>query len=325
MHPTLKLPISVLLARHAETLVPIIPTRTPLRLDPRSTPLIMAIFNATPDSFSDGSATNLDVPSALSTISSMLESEHRPSIIDIGGMSTRPNSTPCTEEEELARIVPLIKAIRAQHPEVVISIDTYRPSVARAAVDAGADMINDVRGGREDGMMALMAESGVPVMLMHSRGDSSTMTTATMQDYTSLGGVVEGVKIELANTVSEALGRGVRGWDIVLDPGIGFAKSPTQSLELLKNLDRLSTLSLSTSLWDEPQSRASFPMLVGASRKGFVGQVTGRKEASERGWGDAVVNAYCASRAGGSVSVLRVHDWRGAVESIRMARALWQE
>jgi dihydroneopterin aldolase/2-amino-4-hydroxy-6-hydroxymethyldihydropteridine diphosphokinase/dihydropteroate synthase len=284
----------------------------------------MAIFNATPDSFSDGSSTNLDISSALTTISSMLESDAPPSILDIGGMSTRPNSTPCSEHEELDRVVPLIQAIRAKFPSIVISVDTYRPEVARAAASAGADMINDVRGGREEGMMAVMQEMAVPVILMHSRGDSSTMTLASTQNYTPLGGVVKGVMMELGQTVDEALAKGVRGWDIVLDPGIGFAKSQYQSVELLKNLDKISTLALA-SVWGETQTRSRYPVLVGASRKGFVGSITGRKEAKERGWGDAVINAFCASERGADIGILRVHDWRGALESVKMARALWGE
>lgn len=268
----------------------------------------MAIFNATPDSFSDGSNDRLDLPYALGVIRDMLASPHRPDILDIGGMSTRPGSTPCTEEEELSRVVPLISAIRADaaFESVMISVDTYRPSVARAAVQAGANMINDVRGGREEDMFATLAELGVPVVLMHSRGDSTSMTTPEAQDYSSHGGVVIGTQRELGDTVRQALNSGVKGWDIILDPGIGFAKSPSQSIDLLRNLPSF-------------RHALSYPILVGASRKGFVGKVTGRAEADQRDWGDAVVNALCV---GEGVEILRVHDWRGARESVQMARAL---
>lgn len=324
VHPTLNLPISVLLSRHPSTLVPIIPTPFPLPLDRSHTPLIMAIFNATPDSFSDGSESNLDLTTALASIKSILESPHRPDILDIGGMSTRPNSTPCSEEEELKRVVPLIEALRKEEKwkDVVISIDTYRPSVARAAVKAGADIINDVRGGREEGMMSTMADLGVPVILMHSRGDSSTMTKPESQEYPE--GVVAGVRAELGETVERAIKAGVRSWDIIIDPGIGFAKSQSQSIDLLKHFDQLSTLTTSPG-----GGGRVYPMLVGASRKGFVGKVTGREEARERGWGDAVVNTLCvqagrseSNEGGGRVEILRVHDWRGARESVKMAKAL---
>jgi dihydroneopterin aldolase/2-amino-4-hydroxy-6-hydroxymethyldihydropteridine diphosphokinase/dihydropteroate synthase len=280
----------------------------------------MAIFNATPDSFSDGTPSHVNTETALSSISSILSSPHAPDILDIGGMSTRPNSTPCSEEEELERVVPLIKAIRAEEKwkEVIISIDTYRPSVARAAIEAGADIINDVRGGREEGMLDTMADLGCPVVLMHSRGDSTTMTNSTSQTYPE--GVVEGVKTELGTTIELAIKIGIRSWDIILDPGIGFAKSPEQSIDLLKRVGEISTLST------EGGGGWRYPMLVGASRKGFVGKITGREIAGEREWGDAVVNAFCTTSSGdegsGGVEILRVHDWRGAKESVKMAKAL---
>jgi dihydroneopterin aldolase/2-amino-4-hydroxy-6-hydroxymethyldihydropteridine diphosphokinase/dihydropteroate synthase len=188
-------------------------------------------------------------------------------------------------------------------------------------------MINDVRGGREEGMITTMADLGVPVILMHSRGDSVTMTQGDMQDYSQYGhshnhgcdGVVEGVKVELGKTVSQALENGVRAWDIILDPGIGFAKTPSQSIDLLRHISELGRLALPGVKGES--SSFEYPVLVGASRKGFVGKITGRQEASERGWGDAVVNSFCAGRGRG-VGILRVHDWKGAKESIRMVKAL---
>lgn len=323
IHPIYDLPISVLLARHPQTLVPIIPTTSPLRLNPRET-LIMAIFNATPDSFSDGSTQNLDLDSALSSITTMLSSPYRPDILDIGGMSTRPGSTPCTEVEELDRVIPLIEAMRARKEwaEIMISIDTYRPTVARKAVEAGANLVNDVRGGREVGMLDIVSELGVPYVMMHSRGDSSTMTSHESQTYDQ--GVVNGVKRELGVSVGKALEQGMRGWDIILDPGIGFAKSPSQSLDLLKDVDQLRSLSRTnpkTVLDGNADADVGrYPLLVGASRKGFVGKVTGRAEPQDRGWGDSVVNALCVAKG---VEILRVHDWRGARESVGMAKALF--
>lgn len=271
----------------------------------------MAIFNATPDSFSDGSLDRLDVDKAIASIREMYASSHRPDILDIGGMSTRPGSTPCTEQEELSRVIPLLQVVRAdpQLKEITISIDTYRPTVARAAIETGANMINDVRGGREEGMLETMAELGIPIVLMHSRGDSTSMTSSEAQDYTNHGGVVSGVQAELGESVSRALEKGVKGWDIILDPGIGFAKSPSQSIELLGSLHAIR----------EGVGRGKYPLLVGASRKGLVGKITGRTEADQRDWGDAVVNAHCVQQG---VEILRVHDWRGARESVQMARAL---
>ncbi|WWD17983.1 dihydropteroate synthase [Kwoniella shandongensis] len=299
-------------------LQPIIPfthPARPIRLSTPATPHIMAIFNATPDSFSDGDPARTDATHAVEACQRLVDSPYPPAILDIGGMSTRPNSTPCTKEEELARVVPLIKAIRASSDPrlatIPISVDTYRPDVARAAVEAGASCINDVRGGREDGMLQTMAELDVPVVLMHSRGDSTSMTTTELQDYTLFGGVVEGVKAELGETIEKALKAGVKKWNIILDPGLGFAKSHEDNLRLLKHLRIL--VSSGSKL-------EGYPMLVGGSRKGFVGRVIGREVASERGWGDAALNAWCVGS--GVVDVLRVHEAREAGEVVKMGLAI---
>lgn len=270
----------------------------------------MAIFNATPDSFSDGHVTRTETTHALRVCESMVAQPDPPAIIDIGGMSTRPNSEPCTEADEIARVIPLLKAARKSGSAlatVPLSVDTYRASVARAAVLAGASCINDVRGGREPGMLAAMADADVPVVLMHSRGDSMSMLDAENHGYA--GGVLAGVRSELAGAVAAAKAAGVKRWDIVLDPGLGFAKSQDDHLRLLRDIGQLATGEL-----------AGYALLVGASRKGFVGRVTGRKVASERGAGDAAINALCAMS--GAVDVLRVHDAQMAAETVKMAVAI---
>lgn len=271
----------------------------------------MAIFNATPDSFSDGAEERLDVDKALEEIERILASPWPPAILDIGGMSTRPGSTPCSEEEEASRVVPLIQAIRVSGHTVPISVDTYRPNVARAAVEAGANCINDVRGGREDDMLAVMAELNVPVILMHSRGDSTTMTTPEMQDYKALGGIVAGVTQELSEVVDQALRAGVKRWNIIIDPGLGFAKSQGDQLLLLKHLGRIPA---------PGTVLEALPMLVGASRKGFVGKVTGVTDAKARGYGDAAINAW--STQSGVVDILRVHDYEAASQTVKMVTAI---
>lgn len=322
----------------------------------------MQIFNATPDSFSDGHSDNLDVTLALQSITALFDRfpssglPPSPDILDIGGMSTRPNSTPCTEQEELDRVVPLIRAIRSSSDErlksVPISIDTYRASVAHAAVEAGASCINDVRGGWESGMKETMAELGVPVVIMHSRGDSTSMGTAAAQDYSALGGVVAGVRVELGERVRAALDAGVKRWDVVLDPGLGFAKTPEDNLALLRRVTELNAACATASSEAGERSSASqtsaqgtvgaehvlagLPILVGGSRKGFVGRAIGRggkDEASQRGYGDAAVVSWCAARSGSSldasgasgpsgVDVLRVHDSRAMGEVLSMWRAI---
>lgn len=316
--PALRVPLATLLARlpsFPPQLAPVIPFPSPsslLRLDTSSTPLIMGIFNATPDSFSDGSSSRLHVDSALAEVAALFNQPFPPAILDIGGMSTRPGSEPCTEAEELERVVPLIRAIRASDApwaSIPVSIDTYRPSVARAAVEAGASSINDVRGGREEGMLRTMAELDVPVFLMHSRGDSSSMITAPLQDYGAVG-VVEGVRREMVDMVRRALAAGVKRWNVILDPGLGFAKSAQDSLVLLRNLEQLTA---------KGTELHGYPMLVGASRKGFVGKTIQRETPSERGYGDAAVASWCAGK---KVELIRVHDVRAAGEVLAMHRAI---
>lgn len=304
-----------LLASHPTSgepnLVPIIPFHypaRPLRLSTPSFPAVMAIFNATPDSFSDGHASRTETASALAQCEELMVLPHPPAIIDIGGMSTRPGSDPCSEDEELARVVPLVKAARSSHTTlatVPISIDTYRASVATAAIAAGASCINDVRAGTEPGMLEAMAAADVPVVLMHSRGDSKTMTDPELQVYGN--GVVWEVYGELSRRVDAALAAGVKRWNIILDPGLGFAKSQEDNLRLLRDLSYLGR-------------RSEYPLLVGASRKGFVGRVTGRTVAAERGAGDAAVNAWCANS--GAVDILRVHDAQGAADTLSMYKAI---
>ncbi|KAK4689659.1 hypothetical protein P7C73_g453, partial [Tremellales sp. Uapishka_1] len=314
IHPITKTSISNLLSKIPKSsppaLQPIIPfpyPAKPMRLDTPSRPRIMHIFNATPDSFSDGSSSRTTLSTALAAVRAILSSPTPPPILDIGGMSTRPNSEPCSEEDELARIIPLIQAIRTElESDVIISVDTYRPNVAKAAVEAGASCINDVRGGREDGMLEIMAAMDIPVVLMHSRGDSTTMLSEESKDYSVLGGVVKGVKKEMKEMITRAEKKGVKRWNIILDPGLGFAKSNEDSLRLLKGLREVTI--------------EGYPFLVGASRKGFVGNTTGVKVPKERGAGDAGINAWCVSS--GVVDVLRVHEGERAEETVRMVMGI---
>lgn len=250
----------------------------------------MSILNLTPDSFSDGGS-YADLPAALTRAKHMLTSGG--AILDVGGLSTRPGAAPVSAKEEAARVVPLIEALRKEGVTAPISIDTYRSYVAKAAVAAGASCINDVYGGRDSGMLEVMRDFAGPVVLMHSRGDSSTMSSLT--DYSAYeGGVVEGVIAELGATIEKALGAGVRRWNIIVDPGIGFAKDAAQNLELLASLNEIS------------KGLGGYPMLVGASRKRFIGALTGREVASERGYGSVAVVAECVGS--GVVQIVRVHD-----------------
>ncbi|CDZ97869.1 dihydropteroate synthase [Phaffia rhodozyma] len=273
---------------------------------------IMSILNLTPDSFSDGGSYPT-TSVALETARSMIESGA--TILDIGGLSTRPGAEAVSEEIELDRVVPLIQALRSEGITIPISVDTYRPSVARGAMEAGASMINDVHAGRAEGMWDVMAESDAPVVLMHSRGDSQTMSSLT--DYPN--GVVQDVRMELAQVVEQAIKAGVKRWNIILDPGIGFAKTAEQNWKLLAGLEDL-VREGNVSGGKERNPIAGYPLLVGASRKGFIGALTGRTDPKDRGYGSAAVVARCV--ASGVVQVVRVHDTRETKDLVLVLEAI---
>jgi 2-amino-4-hydroxy-6-hydroxymethyldihydropteridine diphosphokinase/dihydropteroate synthase len=269
----------------------------------------MAILNVTPDSFSDGGKYYGRDTDALEAEVRRLIAEGA-SIIDVGGQSTRPNASMIPWQEELERILPVIESIRAM-PEaqnIAISVDTFYAEVARGAVAAGADIINDVSGGMLDAqMLPTIADLQITVVLMHMRGTPNTMKDMT--DYPD--GVVEGVANELLDRVRGAERCGIPRWRIVLDPGIGFAKTQAQNLELLRNLDVLRN-------W--PGLR-NFPWLVGTSRKGFIGKITGVPSAPERGWGTA---ATVTTSVAGGADIVRVHDVSEMMQVVKMADAMYR-
>lgn len=266
-------------------------------------PYVMGILNVTPDSFSDG-GTYVDMDAAVRRALQM--AEDGATIIDIGGMSTRPNSEEISEEEELARVVPVVTALRKAGFALPISVDTYRAKVARQAIEAGADMINDVSAGDLDpAMLPLAAELGVPICLMHMRGNPRTMTQLT--DYED-GDVVAGVRKELEGKVRLALEAGVARWNIILDPGLGFAKTAEQNIELLRGLRNLCS---------EGSGLEGFPLLVGPSRKGFIGKLQNEPDPKKRAMGTAAA-CYAALAAG--TRILRVHDVKEIADMVRVAK-----
>ncbi|KAA8492644.1 Folic acid synthesis protein fol1 [Porphyridium purpureum] len=241
-------------------------------LDPTPPPsYAMGILNATPDSFSDGGQlkqSTVEWRARVDATANMCD------ILDIGGQSTRPGADHVPESEELERVLPLITYVREKHPKMIISIDTFSAHVAERAVRAGANIINDVSGGtRDPDMLRTVAEMDVPTVLMHMRGDSHTMGSLT--DYTP-DGVVFGVIRELRLRIEAARAAGIMPWNILTDPGLGFAKKGEQNLQLLRELRKMkSTL-------------GSFPMLVGASRKRFLGSILNRETIpSDRDWATA--------------------------------------
>ncbi|EEP77308.1 conserved hypothetical protein [Uncinocarpus reesii 1704] len=278
--------------------------------NPKRRTHIMAILNVTPDSFSDGGIhTAYNAATFTQTIRNFIT--NGATIIDIGGESTRPNSDPATEGDELSRVIPAIQLIRSlpESSQISISIDTYRARVAEAAVAAGADIINDISAGLMDpAMLPTMARLGKTVILSHMRGTPKTMTKLT--DYPS--GVIHGVGTELAERIAAAESAGVRRWRIIADPGVGFAKNQEQNLTLLRNMDHLREF-----------PRCSYlPWLVGASRKGFVGRITGVKEASERAWG---TGAAVTAAIGGGADIVRVHDVKEMSQVAKMADAIYRQ
>ncbi|KAJ5172542.1 hypothetical protein N7492_005135 [Penicillium capsulatum] len=271
---------------------------------------VMAILNLTPDSFSDGGKHSAsDMGYITETVRSLIA--NGATIIDIGGESTRPGSTPVGADEEIARVVPAIKHIRTNVPEaakIAISIDTYRASVAEAACAAGADIINDISAGTLDpDMLPTAARIGKSIILMHTRGTPQTMTK--LADYPT--GVIPEVGAELHARVAAAEDAGIRRWRIILDPGLGFAKSQPHDLTILHDLPLLRAFEGLTDL----------PWLMGPSRKRFIGHLTGVKTPRERVWGTAAT--VSASIAGGA-DIVRVHDVQEMWQVAKVADAIYR-
>lgn len=254
----------------------------------------MGVLNVTPDSFSDGGLW-LEPQRAVDHAIEMVE--QGAAIVDIGGESTRPNAEPVPEEEELHRVLPVIEAL-ADKVDVPISIDTRKVSVARAAVEAGASVVNDTLG--EAGSVAeIAADSGAAIVVMHSRG-----TPRTMRSLVEYGDVVDDVRSFLAAKAAEFEEMGIAGDSIVVDPGFGFAKTPEQNLVLLDNLDRIASL--------------GYPLLAGTSRKSFIGAVLDLPE-DQRVEG-TIATVVVAIRKG--AKIVRVHDVAEVARAVRMTEAI---
>ncbi|KAH7165474.1 Dihydropteroate synthase-like protein [Dactylonectria macrodidyma] len=267
---------------------------------------VMGILNVTPDSFSDGGVhASKDL---AQTILDMVR--NGTSIIDVGGQSTAPGREQVSTEEEAARVVPAVQLIRSlpEARDIVISVDTYRAAVAEQVVANGADMINDVSAGLLDpDMLPTVARLQKTICLMHMRGTPETMTSLTSYP----DGLIPMVASELLARVAAAETAGIRRWRIVLDPGIGFAKTGEQNLELLRRLEELR-------YWPGLES---LPWLVGSSRKAFVGKITGVAEPAQRTWGTA---ATVAAAIQGGADVVRVHDTAEMAVVAKMADAIWR-
>jgi dihydroneopterin aldolase/2-amino-4-hydroxy-6-hydroxymethyldihydropteridine diphosphokinase/dihydropteroate synthase len=297
---------------------------------------IMGTLNITPDSFSDGGLHNT-VFTAVAYAENAVK--NGADIIDVGGYSTRPGAAAVSAEEEIQRVVPIIKALRAANISVPISIDTFRASVASASVEAGANCINDVRALREPGFATVAKALGVPVIMMHSRG-----TDAGADKEYGPAGVMEGVRAELGLQVREALDAGVRKWNIIIDPGIGFSKSVAGNLDMIRDLAKFSgrgaggTAQRASEGASFPGTLAAhvaaarrfnsnvmdqMPVLVGTSRKSYLGAILGKPKAPPVERDHATLAAVVASIQQGC-DILRVHDVSGCRDAALVADALYR-
>jgi dihydropteroate synthase len=261
--------------------------------------LIMGILNVTPDSFSDGGQF-FTLDNALARAEQMIADGA--DIIDVGGESTRPGGEPVSVDEEIMRVVPVIKAL-VERTEIPISVDTTKSEVARAALDSGAAIVNDISALRFDFYIAdAVARAGAGLVLMHSRG-----TPATMHRLPPVADIMEEVTSSLRASVHMAERRGVKHEAFAIDPGIGFGKTQEQNLELIARLDQLIA------------AFPDYPLLIGTSRKSFIGRLLGNAPPEDRLHGTmATITAAILKGA----HIVRVHDVKAAAETIRVAEAI---
>ncbi len=258
--------------------------------------LVMGIVNVTPDSFSDGGV-HFDRSTAIESALKM--EQDGAAFVDVGGESTRPGSEAVDEAQELDRVIPVIEGIRARSG-VTMSIDTRKARVAKAALDAGADIINDVSALRHDPeMRALAAQRGVPVVLMHMRGEPRTMQQDIHYDD-----VVDDVIRELSEWRDGAIAAGIAEDQILIDPGIGFGKTFDHNVELLARCEELARIA---------------PVVIGASRKAFIGNLTGQASGPARMAGSL---ATVAAAHRGGATIVRVHDVRETVDFLKVLGAI---
>ena len=259
----------------------------------------MGILNLTPDSFSDGS--QFSTPDKALEHAEQMIAEGA-DIIDLGGESTRPGAPLVSFEEELSRVVPIVEKL-CKRSRVPISIDTTKALVARAAIDAGAAIVNDISGLRFDLHIAdEVTKSGAGLVLMHSRG-----TPGELHGLPPSPNIVEEVARSLRNSITLALRRGVKRESIVIDPGIGFGKTQDQNIELIARLDQIA------------RALPEFPILVGTSRKSFIGRLLDGAAVSERLHGTMASVTAAVLRG---ANIVRVHDVRATVETVRVADAI---
>jgi dihydropteroate synthase len=269
----------------------------------------MGIVNVTPDSFSgDGLMTENDfVAGALRQATYMVADGA--ALLDVGGESSRPGSSPVNADEEIRRTVPVIAALRQAFPAIPLSIDTVKPLVAETALKAGASIINDISGTQQDpAMRTLAAESGVYLVLMHNGSEAHAVEKdsrlGAMYEAPAYGDIIDDVRHQLSELAAQALAAGVKRERIIIDPGLSFGKTVEQNLRLINELDKLKTL--------------GFPLLAGPSRKSFIGRVLDLP-VEERLEGTAAAVAACVLRG---ADILRVHDIKAMARVVKTAAAI---
>ncbi len=261
--------------------------------------MIMGVINLTPDSFSDGGEC-LDKYRALDKATKLLT--EGASVIDLGPQSTRPGANEIGVEEEKRRLLPALKLIRRTHPDAIISIDTFHSEVALSALEDGADWINDVTGGRRDpDILRVVSNFKCPFIITHSRGNSKNM-----DDLCSYSNVINELLYELTSLTNKAQEQGVMNENIIWDPGLGFAKTHQQNLEIIKRIEDL--------------NGNEFPLILGPSRKRFIGHVLNEPNPSKRIWGSVAIACKCIEA---NVAMIRVHDVHEIFKTIQMAKYIW--
>ena len=260
-----------------------------------TTGVLMGVVNVTPDSFSDGGL-RLEVQTAIAAGLEM--TSQGASIIDVGGESTRPGAAAVSADEELSRVLPVVGGLAAEG--VVLSIDTSKPAVAAAAIDAGAEIINDVTAASDPEMTSVKSQANAGVVLMHMPG-----TPRTMHEDPRYGDVVDEVSEYLVNRAATLVGAGIDGERIAIDPGIGFGKNVAHNIALIDGLRHITSL--------------GYPVVLGASRKSFLGVLTGIEEPSDRDGATAITTAMGFERG---ARIFRVHEVPGSRVALSVATAI---
>ncbi len=262
---------------------------------------IMGVINLTPDSFSDGGDLNSS-KKILDQVNHFLS--NGVDIIDLGAQSTRPGAKEVGSKIEINRLIPYLKLIRSEYPETLISVDTFNSDVAHEALLNGANWINDVTGGRRDNeILKVVSEFNCPFVITHSRGNSKNMN-----ELSNYKNVVSEVKFSLEHLIKNALEKNISRKNIIVDPGIGFSKDLNQNLEILRNLDVFKNLNL--------------PILIGASRKRFIGEVLNENNPKERDIGTLAISCLCSNF---NIDIVRVHNVKLNYQILKVADRIYRK